>query len=48
MVRIGPGQSANQAQRKLYIGRISYDMANDNILEVFFQIWRDGRRFSCI
>jgi heterogeneous nuclear ribonucleoprotein A1/A3 len=31
----GPGQSADQAQRKLYIGGLSYDTANDKLLEVF-------------
>lgn len=31
----GPGQSSDQAQRKLYIGGLSYDTANDKLLEVF-------------
>lgn len=31
----GPGQSTDQAQRKLYIGGLSYDTANDKLLEVF-------------
>ena len=31
----GPGQSTYQAQRKLYIGGLSYDTTNDKILEVF-------------
>lgn len=30
-----PGQSVDQAQRKLYIGGLSYDTADDKLLEVF-------------
>ena len=29
----GPGQSTDRAQRKLYIGGLSYDTANDKLLE---------------
>lgn len=35
MASTGPGQSTDRAQRKLYIGGLSYDTANDKLLEFF-------------